>query len=336
VTTYKPRTQRPQVVPGRTCSARAANAASLLVCLAAAVAFTGCNRGGDTTGKTPKVALVLKTLNSPFFNDMQRGAQAAATRLGVDLVVQAADREVDVERQMQIIENLLQTGVQALCLTPSGSREVVPAVVKANRANIPVVIVDTRLDKAAADEAGAKIVAFIGSDNYEGGRIAARFVVDASRGKANVAVLEGIPGHDTGDSRLRGFRDGIKDTPGVRILASQTANWERDQGFNVFQNMLQAHPDIDTLFACNDMMALGAAEAIRAAGKTGAIRIVGFDAVDDARKSIRDGSMVASVAQFPDEMGRIAVENAVHAIKGEPVEPEAKVRIELITRENVK
>ena len=314
----------------------ACSAGSALLVVVSATVLTGCNRGGETAGKAPRVALVLKTLNSPFFNDMQRGAQAAATRLGVDLVVQAADREVDVERQMQIIENLLQTGVQALCLTPSGSREVVPAVVKANRANIPVVIVDTKLDKAAADEAGAKIVSFIGSDNYEGGRIAARFVVEASKGKANVAVLEGIPGHDTGDSRLRGFRDGITDTPGVKIVASQTANWERDQGFNVFQNMLQAHPEIDTLFACNDMMALGATEAIRAAGKTGSIRIVGFDAVDDARKAIREGSMAASVAQFPDEMGRIAVENAVHAIKGEPVGPEAKVRIELITKENMK
>ena len=100
---------------------------------------------------------MLKTLNSPFFIDMQRGAQEAATRLGVDLVVQAAEREIDVERQMQIVENLLQTGVQALFLTPSGSREVVPAVVKANRANIPVVIVDTRLDPGAAADAGLKM-----------------------------------------------------------------------------------------------------------------------------------------------------------------------------------
>jgi ribose transport system substrate-binding protein len=305
--------------------------------VAAIVAMAGCNRGAtSSTGKAPRVALVLKTLNSPFFNDMQRGAQAAASKAGVDLVVQAAEREIDVERQMQIVENLLQTGVQALCLTPSGSREVVPAVVKANRASIPVVIVDTRLDPAASKEADAKIVSFIGSDNYEGGRIAARFIVDASKGRASVAVLEGIPGHETGDSRLRGFRDGITDTPAVRIVASQTANWERDQGFNVFQNMLQSHPEIDTVFACNDMMALGAIEAIRAAGKTGAIRVVGFDAVEDARKAIQDGTMAASVAQFPDEMGRIAVENAVHAIRGEPVEREAKVRIELITKENVK
>jgi ABC-type sugar transport system substrate-binding protein len=149
-------------------------------------------------------------------------------------------------------------------------------------------------------------------------------------------VLEGIPGHETGDSRLRGFRDGIRESPAVRVVASQPANWERDQGFNVFQNMLQAHPEIDTLFACNDMMALGAAEAIRASGRAGSIRIVGFDAVEDARRAIRDGVMAGSVAQFPDEMGRIAVENALQAIRGEAVAQEAKVRIELITRENVK
>jgi len=277
---------------------------------------------------------VLKTLNSPFFNDMQRGAQEAASKLGVTLTVQAADREVDVERQMQIVENLLQTGVQALCLTPSGSKEIVPAVVKANRASIPVVIVDTKLDPAAAQEAGARIASFVGSDNYEGGKIASQFVVELTHGNARVAVLEGIPGHDTGDSRLRGFRDGIKNTPGVQIVASQTANWERDQGFNVFQNMLQAHPEIDTIFACNDMMALGAVEAIRAAGKTGAIRVVGFDAVDDARKAIVEGTMAASVAQSPSEMGRIAVENAVHALRGEPVPAETKVKIELITKAN--
>src|SRR5262249_59619625 len=168
-------------------------------------------------------------------NDMQRGAQSAADRLGVDLVVQAADREIDVERQMQIVENIIQSGVQAVWLTPSGSKEVVPAVVKANRANIPVVIVDTRLDPASADAAGAEAVSFIGSDNYDGGRMAAEFITTETKGRANVAVIEGIPGHETGDSRLRGFREGIASSPGIKVVASQPANWERDQGFNVFQ-----------------------------------------------------------------------------------------------------
>ena len=280
----------------------------------------------------PRVALVLKTLNSPFFIDMQKGAQAAADQLGLDLVVQAAEREVDVEKQMQIVENLIQTGVKVLLLTPSGSREIVPVLAKANAAGIPVIIVDTRIDAAAATAASVKTASFIGSDNYEGGRVAGAELILVTKGKANVALLEGIPGHDTGDSRLRGFKDATRDTPGIKVVASQTANWERDQGFTVFQNMLQAHPEIDALFACNDMMALGAMEAIAAAGRTGKIRVIGFDAVDDARKAILAGTMIASVAQFPGDMGRLAVESASKLIKGEAVEQSQQVRIELVKK----
>lgn len=280
----------------------------------------------------PRVALVLKTLNSPFFIDMQKGAQAAADKLGLDLVVQAAEREVDVEKQMQIVENLIQTGVKVLLITPSGSREIVPVLAKANAAGIPVVIVDTRIDAAAATAASVKTASFIGSDNYEGGRVAGAELILVTKGRANVALLEGIPGHDTGDSRLRGFKDATRDTPGIKVVASQTANWERDQGFTVFQNMLQAHPEIDALFACNDMMALGAMEAIAAAGRTGKIRVIGFDAVDDARKAIEAGTMIASVAQFPADMGRLAVESASKLIKGEAVEPGQQVRIELVKK----
>jgi ribose transport system substrate-binding protein len=296
-----------------------------------------CNREtSQGSGGKPTVALVLKTLNHPFFVDMRRGAQEAADRLGVALQVQAAEREIDVEKQMQIVENLIQTGIQALCITPSGSREIVSALVKARDAKVPIVVVDTRLDGKAARDAGVYPAAFVGSDNYEGGKLAAEYVMKASAGTARVAILEGIPGHETGDSRLRGFRDAVKAAPGISIVASQPANWERDQGFNVFQNMLQAHPDIDSVFACSDLMALGAIEAIAAAGKTGKIRVVGFDALDDAKKAIAAGTMAASVAQFPSEMGRVAVESAVKVIKGERVAADVNVKLELVTRDNVK
>jgi ribose transport system substrate-binding protein len=298
----------------------------------ASLPLSGCNRGAPAADAKPRVALVLKTLNNPFFIDMQRGAEDAARRLNVDLVVQAAERETDVDKQMQIIENLIQARVGALAITPSGSREVVPAVGKANEAGIPVVIVDTRLDSKAAADAGVRTASFVGSDNYRGGQIIGEFLVKASGGNAKVAILEGIPGHDTGDQRVRGFRDATKATPGVQIVASQTANWERDQGFTVFQNMLQANPAIDTVFACNDMMALGAIEAIRSAGRTGKVRVLGFDAVEDARKAIAAGTMAATVAQFPDEMGRVAVESAIKALRGESVPPESGVRIELVTK----
>ena len=296
-----------------------------------------CNRGNTTTttGK-PTVAFVLKTLNHPFFVDMRRGAQEAADRLGVNLQVQAAEREVDVEKQMQIVENLIQTGIQALCITPSGSREIVSALVKARNAKVPIIVVDTRVDAKAAADAGVHTETFVGSDNYAGGKLAGEYLVKVTGGKAHVGILEGIPGHETGDSRMRGFRDAVKDAAGVTIVASQPANWERDQGFNVFQNMLQAHPDIDSVFACSDLMALGAIEAIAAAGKTGNVRVIGFDALDDAKKAIAAGTMEASVAQFPAEMGRAAVESAVKVIRGETVPADINVKLALVTKDNVK
>ena len=311
---------------------------SLVLVIAVAALSLSCNRETPDTAKStkPTVALVLKTLNHPFFVDMRRGAQEAADRLGVTLQVQAAEREIDVEKQMQIVENLIQTGIQALCITPSGSREIVSALVKAKNAKVPIVVVDTRVDAKAAADAGVRTETFVGSDNYEGGKLAGDYLVKVSGGKGRVAILEGIPGHETGDSRLRGFRDAVKASPGIAIVASQPANWERDQGFNVFQNMLQAHPDIDSVFACSDLMALGAIEAIAAAGKTGKLRVIGYDALDDAKKAIAAGTMEASVAQFPSEMGRIAVESAVKVIRGETVPAEIKVKLELVTKDNVK
>ena len=305
---------------------------SALIVLACLVVSVSCNRETPASDDRKTVALVLKTLNHPFFVDMRRGAQEAADRLGVTLLVQAAEREIDVDKQMQIVENLLQTGIDVLTITPSGSREIVAALVKATNANVPIVIVDTRLDAEAAADAGIQARTFIGSDNYEGGRLAGEHVVTSTGGKARVGILEGIPGHETGDSRLRGFRDAVAKAPGITVVASQPANWERDQGFNVFQNMLQAHADIDTVFAASDLMALGAIEAIAAAGKTGKIRVVGFDALDDAKKAIEAGTMDASVAQYPYEMGKAAVESAVKIMAGETLPPDIMVKLEMVTK----
>ncbi len=295
----------------------------------------GCQRGEKSAVDGPTVALVMKTLNNPFFIDMQKGAEEAAERLSVNLIVQAAEREVDVEKQMQIIENLIQRKVDAICVSPSGSKEIVPAIVKANKANIPVLIVDTRVDAEALQEAGARIAAFIGSDNVEGGRIAGEHIVKKLGGQGKVAVLEGIPGHETGDARLKGFHQAVDHESGIEIVVSQTANWERDQGYNVFQNILQSNPEVQALFACNDMMALGAIEAIAAARKSGEIIVVGFDAVEDARESIQKGEMEGSIAQYPSAMGKLAVETAVDIINGQTVSEFISTKIELITKEKL-
>lgn len=302
----------------------------ILLALGAAL-VAACNRGDATNGR-PVVALVPKTMNNPFFVDMERGARAAADSLGLELVVQAADREVDAERQLQIVENLIQRRVGVLLVVPSGSREIVPAIVKANQASVPVVVVDTRVDTAALRAAGGRVATFVGSDNVDGGRLAGRFVAGRLGGRGRVAVLEGVPGHESGDARLRGFREAIAATPGVAVVSSQPADMERDRAFTVMQNVLQAHPDLQAVFAANDVMALGAVEAIAAAGRAGTVTVVGFDAQDDARAAIGAGRMHATVAQFPAEMGRRAVESAWRILQGEAVPAEQPVRIELVTR----
>lgn len=309
----------------------------LLLAAASISLFVGCGRSPDSSTSAgsaaaagPVVALVPKTLNNPFFIDMQRGAEEAARAAGVTLVVQAAERETDVERQMQIIENLIQRKVSALILAPSGSREIVPVVLKANQAGIPVLIVDTRLDAAALQASGGKTVTFIGSDNHEGGKIAGQFAVERLGGQGRVAVLEGIAGHETGDARVRGFREALQGHPGITVVASQPANWERDQGYTVFQNILQANPTVNALFAANDLMALGAVEAIAAAGKTGKVTVIGFDAQDEARAAVKAGKMAATIAQNPALMGRTAVERAVALLKGESVPADIGVSIELV------
>ena len=303
-----------------------------MVSLALLLWAGGCQRGANPSSDKPNVALVLKTLNNPFFIDMKKGAEDSAAKLGVNLIVQAAEREVDVDKQMQIIENLIQSKIAALCVTPSGSKEVVPAIVKANRAGIPVVIVDTRVDPQALKQAGGQVAGFIGSDNFEGGKLAGEFIVKRLGGKGKVAVLEGIPGHETGDSRLKGFHSALEGHPDIQVVASQTANWERDQGYNVFQNILQSHPDVQALFACSDLMALGAVEAIASAKKTGTIVVVGFDAFSEAREAVQKGTMDATIAQSPYEMGSHAVEDAYRLLKGEKVEEDVLVKIQLISK----
>lgn len=284
----------------------------------------------------PTVALVVKTLNNPFFNNMQEGAEMMADSLELNLIVQAAEREVDVEKQVQIVENLIQRRVDVILLTPSGSREVVPVIGRANDASIPIVNLDTRVDMDLLESDGSQISTFIGSDNFEGGRIAGQYVAEQLNGSGQVAILEGIPGHETADSRQSGFLEALSEFPGIEVVASQTANWERNMGYNVFENILQTYSDLDAVFAANDLMALGAVEAMAANGfSQDDILVVGFDAHEEAVQAIREGRMDATIAQNPYEIGKAGVEYAYRVINGEDIPDDITIEIELVTSETL-
>lgn len=269
------------------------------------------------------LGLVLSTLNNPFFVTLRDGAQEAADAAGANLIV--VDAQDDSARMLSGIEDLISRGVGALLINPTDSDAVVPAIQQANEAGIPVFTVDR-------GASGGEIVSHIASDNVAGGRMAAEFLCEALGSAGNVVELQGIAGSSAARDRGQGFNEYMSsECTGVTIVAQQTANFNRDEGLTVFENILQAQPEIAGVFAHNDEMILGAIQAAEAAGRADEIVFVGFDAIDDAVQAVEDGSLAATVAQQPALMGQLAVETAVKHLDGESVESNIPVDLSLVT-----
>ena len=270
------------------------------------------------------LGLSISTLNNPFFVTLQEGAEEAAQAAGAELVV--VDAQDDSAREATNIEDLIQQEVDALLINPTDADAIVPSVQKANEAGIPVFTVDR-------SAAGGEVVSHIASDNVAGGRMAAEYLCDALGGSGNVVELEGIAGTSAARDRGQGFNDYMSsECTGVEIVARQTANFNRAEGLSVFENILQAQPEIDGVFAHNDEMILGAIEAAEAAGRAEEITFVGFDAIDDAVAAVEEGRLAATVAQQPAEMGRLGVETAVARLSGASVDEYIPVDLRLVTR----
>lgn len=248
------------------------------------------------------IGLSLSTLNNPFFVTLRDGALEAAKQYGVDLIV--LDAQDNPAKQLNDIEDLIQKKVDLIIINPTDSDAIVSAVESANDANIPVITVDRAAN-------GGKVVLHIASDNVAGGRMAAEIIAKALGGKGNVVELVGIPGTSAARDRGKGFEEGLKNYPGLKLVAKQVANFNRAEGLTVMENIIQANPNIDAVFAQNDEMALGAIEALKEAGMLDKVIVVGFDAIPDAVEAVKKGEMYATIAQQPFKMGYMAVEKAV-------------------------
>lgn len=292
---------------------------ALLMC--AMFTLTGCSSdSGSDSGSGGKVGLSVSTQNNPFFVTLVDGAKSEAEELGIDLtVVDAGD---DSAKQTSDIEDLISKGVQVLIVNPVDSDAVAPAVQDAVDAGIKVISVDRVVN-------GVTVDCEIASDNVEGAKEVTEYLVSKIGEGAKVVELQGETGASATIDRGKGFHE-IADTQ-LDVVASQTANFNRADAMTVMENLLQANPDIVGVFAQNDEMALGAIEAIEAAGKD--IKVVGFDDTDDGDAAVKDGKMLATVAQKPEEMGKTAVEMADKLIKGESVDATIPVAVELVTGE---
>ena len=264
-----------------------------------------------------RIGLVISTQNNPFFVTLKEGAEAKAKELGHDLIV--LDSQDNPAKELGNVEDLLVKGVDVLLINPTDSDAVVSSVKAANRSKIPVVT----LDRAAN---GGEVVAHVASDNVLGGEMAGNFIVEKLGGKGKVVELEGIPGTTAARDRGAGFNKAAAGK--LEVVAKQAADFDRTKGLNVMENILQAQPEIQAVFAHNDEMALGALKAIEASGRD--IFVVGFDATDDAVAAVKEGKLAATVAQKPAEIGAIGVEVADKIVKKQAVEKNVPVALELV------
>ncbi len=301
---------------------------ALMLCLVMMLSLAACRITIDGESNAKKkvtngtIGLSVSTQNNPFFVSLVDGAKAEADKLGVELtVVDAGD---DATKQVSDIEDLVSKGVSVLIVNPVDSDAVSGAVQAAKNQGIKVISVDRAVN-------GVEVDCEIASDNVAGAELATQFIVDTLGEGVKVAELQGIAGASAAIDRGQGFHN-IADAK-LTVVASQVANFDRTEGMTVMENMLQANPDIQAVFAANDEMALGAVEAISGANKD--ILVVGFDATDDALAAIRQGRMAGTIAQQPELIGSTSVANAVKLINGETIESKIPVEVTLVTIDNV-
>ncbi len=311
-----------------------------LLVVALCFLVTGCYRPVDSeSGSAPpeavgepiengRIAVVVSTLNNPWFVVLAEAAKQRAEELGHEAVV--FDSQNDVDKEASIFENVLASGYHAILFNPTDADASIANVRRAKGNRVPVFCIDREIN--AVDVAAAQIL----SDNYAGCVELGQYFVELVGEEGTYAELLGIVGDNNTWNRSKGFHSVVDRFDGLRMVAQQSADFDRTKGLEVMESILQAHPDIDAVFCGNDAMALGAYQAVESAGRQGHIKVFGFDGAEDAVQSIAQGKMEATAMQFPKKMAQMAAEYADQWLAGKrDFEQKIPVAVELVTPENV-
>jgi ribose transport system substrate-binding protein len=309
-----------------------------LGCVIAAIAVfaASCGRSPSSENSSRaaagphKIALIMKSLANEFFVTMADGAKAhqAAHAASYTLLVNGIRNESDLAQQVALVEQMMAQGVDAIVIAPADSRALVPVLAKAVRQKIVVVNIDNKLDEPTLREAGIDIP-FVGPDNRAGARAIGAAVAKQLKRGDKVAILEGIPTAFNAQQRRLGFEDAMRDA-GIDVVSVQSAHWEQAEANTISAAMLREHPDLAAILASNDNMALGAAAAVRQAGRTGRVAVAGFDNIAAVHQLLQDGRIVATADQHADQLAVYGIEDALRILRGEAASEDRHTPVDLI------
>jgi len=311
-------------------------AVALAVCCCGLL--TGCKPAGEgglkSTGK-PRVALVMKSLANEFFLTMENGAKAhqQAHAAQYDLLANGIKDELDVSRQIDLVEQMIAQKVGAIVIAPADSKALVPVCKKAQQAGIVVVNIDNKLDEAVLAASGVKFP-FVGPDNRKGARAVGNFLAGKLKANDKVLIVEGTPNAFNGIQRKLGFEDAMK-AAGVTIASSQSGYWETDRASQLVAAVATEHPDLKAVLCANDSMALGAVAALRAAGRLDRILVVGFDNIAAAQQLVREGRLLATADQHGDQLAVFGIEYALEMLSGKATPVDRETPVDLVTAESL-
>ncbi|MCB4919420.1 sugar ABC transporter substrate-binding protein [Brucella intermedia] len=283
----------------------------------------------------PKVGLVMKSLANEFFKQMQAGAEdyAAKNTDKFSFAAVGMKDERDFAAQVDAVENFVTQQFNVIVLAPADSKAMVTPVKKALEAGIKVINIDVALDEEAKKQAGVDL-AFFGPDNREGAKLAGLALAKELGKGGKVVILEGNPEADNAKERKKGFDDAVAEG-GLTLLDSKTAHWETEEANTLMTNFLTQYQDIQGVMAANDSMALGVVKALDAAGKSGQIKVVGFDNIPAVQPLIKDGKMLATVDQFGAQMAAMGIDYGLKELAGEKFSGWVKTDIKLITAKDL-
>jgi ribose transport system substrate-binding protein len=283
---------------------------------------------GARTADSRRVAVVVSTLNNPWFVVLAETARDRAKELGYDATV--FDSQNDPAKESAHFDNIVASRYAAVLFNCTDAKGSIANVRRAKAAGIPVFCMDREIE--ANDAAVSQVL----SDNYSGCVALGQFFVEQVGESGKYVELLGIVADTNTWNRSKGFHSVVDRFPGLKMVAQQSADFDRSKALEVLESILQSHPDIDAVFCCNDAMAMGAYQALLAAGKASKVKVFGFDGADDVVKSVAEGKIAATVMQFPKTMARTVAENADKFIKGQKEFPQrVPVAVELVTRTNV-
>ena len=326
-----------------------ASASLIAMAMLLLVVLAGCARQSSVTppspppvaapvtepAEPPKIALVMKSLANEFFDTMEKGARAHQQEHAseYELIANGIKDERDVAKQIDLVEQMIARQVDAIVIAPADSKALVSVCSKALDAGVVVVNIDNRFDADALADKQLSLP-FVGPDNRKGARLAGEVLAERLQPGDEVAIIEGAPNAFNATQRKLGFEDAAK-AAGLKIATSQTAHWEMAKADQLVANIVAEHPDLKGIMCANDSMALGAVSALRAAGESDNILVVGFDNISAVHKLVLEGQVLATVDQHADQLAVFGIEYALEMLSEGSTPADRETPVDLITRETL-